>query len=424
MQSNKAKILVLGSGGREHAIAWKLEQSPLVAKVFVAPGNGGTDHNVDLDLLDFPAIKSFCKKQSIELIVVGPELPLTEGIVNYFEGTEIQVFGPNMFAAQLEGSKTFAKEFMQRNKVKTAEFWSFSHIDQATECIKLLDGKLVIKYDGLAGGKGVYVCKTHRQAFEALSELEAIHGSEFPFLIERRLQGVELSIIGFTDGQHIRILSPSQDHKQLLEDDKGPNTGGMGAFCPLPFLGIEQLRKIYRDIINPTMFGLVKEQITYKGILYFGIMITEEGPRLLEYNVRLGDPETEVILPALKSDLYELIQACLNETLSQIKLDFHDGYFVDVVLVSSGYPYKYEKGFPILVSENLDHGSMIFHAGTQRDKGTISTNGGRVLNVVAHAKTLESAIQKVYSEVDKIQFENKTYRKDIGLRRNVLPIQS
>jgi phosphoribosylamine--glycine ligase len=414
------KIAVIGSGGREHAIAWKLEQSKLVEKVYVLPGNGGTDNNVNIDVNDFMAIKKFCIENLIDLLIVGPEDPLVNGIVDYFSDSTVKVFGPDKAAALLEGSKIFAKKFMQKYGVATADFWEFDNSNEksvlkAIALLKKLKGKCVIKFDGLAAGKGVFVCSDVMEAEAALKQINSKYGEAASFLIEEKLDGEELSILAVIDGENYQLLLPSQDHKQLLDGDKGPNTGGMGAFCPVPFYDEKLKSQIEKDVILPTMNGIRSEGFNYKGIIYFGLMITKTGPKVLEYNVRLGDPETEVVLPALKSDLLELILSCYNGTLKDFQMEFNSGYFVDVVLVSGGYPQSYQKGFPIKGIENND--DLVFHAGTKKIDGKIVTAGGRVLNVVAHGQSLEEAIRKVYNKVPEIFFDKIFYRKDIGRRR-------
>ncbi len=412
------KIAVIGSGGREHAIAWKLNQSELAEKVFVIPGNGGTENNVPIYVNDFDEIKKFCKLEKIELIIVGPEDPLVNGIVDYFSDTSIKVFGPDKAAAQLEGSKISAKKFMKKYGVSTGDFEEFNKINSAMKFIKKIKGNCVIKYDGLAAGKGVYVCSTIKEAEDALIELKEKYGEDVHLLVEEKLIGSELSILAFTDGENYQVLLPSQDHKQLLDGDKGPNTGGMGAFCPVPFYTEDLKKLIEEEIIKPTIAGLKKENFNYKGVIYFGLMITKSGPKVLEYNVRLGDPETEVVLPAFKGDLLELVLSCFDGTLKDFKIEFNDGYFVDVVLASGGYPKAYQKGYEITGLEDVSDETLIFHAGTKKTNSKIITNGGRVLNIIVNRKTLEKAIDKVYNECELIKFEGKYYRGDIGTRNS------
>ncbi|MBT3754719.1 MAG: phosphoribosylamine--glycine ligase [Candidatus Cloacimonetes bacterium] len=417
-------IAVIGSGGREHAIAWKLEQSELVDKVYVLPGNGGTENNVNIDVNNFEMILNFCRHNTIELIFVGPEDPLAAGIVDFFADTPVKVFGPDKAGAQLEGSKIYAKRFMQKYGVATGAYQDFGGVkndccQQLTifpkDTIKKMNGNCVIKYDGLAAGKGVFVCSTQEEAMVALDEVYSKYGEDASYLIEERLEGDELSILAFTDGKDYQLLLPSQDHKQLLDGDKGPNTGGMGAFCPVPFYNDELKKQIENDIIKPTMQGIKEEGYKYKGVVYFGLMITENGPKLLEYNVRLGDPETEVVLPAMKSDLVELLLSCFDGSLVDYKMEFNDGFFVDVVLVSGGYPAEYKKGYHICGIK--DDQELLFHAGTKKVDFQVVSSGGRVLNVVEHGGTLEEAIDRAYNKVNDYYFEDMFYRKDIGRRK-------
>ena len=408
------KIAIIGSGGREHALAWKLAQSVGEKNIFCLPGNGGTWHNVPVAVDDFSGIQRICEEKGIELIVVGPEVPLAAGIVDFFTNSSRRVFGPDRKAARLEGSKIWAKQFRKKYGGATSDFWMLENGDDIEQVIDEMDGQVVIKYDGLAAGKGVFVCTSPQEAYAALEELKHRYGGTAPFFIEQKFSGQELSIIGFTDGKTFKLLQPSQDHKAVYDGDKGPNTGGMGAYCPVPICTQQVLDEIEQKIVQPTLKGIRQEKLSFHGVLYFGLMLTEEGPKLLEYNVRFGDPETEVILPALKTDLLQLIQASLDETLNDIKVEFNDGYFVDVVLTSGGYPGSYEKGKEITGLKTVSDDILIFHAGTKRDGGKLLTSRGRVLNVVAHAPSLADAIEKAYKEIPKINFDKMFYRQDIG----------
>ena len=408
------KIAVIGSGGREHAIAWKLSQSKSVEDVYVIPGNGGTENNIALNPNDFKAVETFCRDKRIDLIFVGPEDPLANGIVDYFRDKGIKIFGPCKGAAQLEGSKIRAKRFMKKYGVATADFWMEEEGDDIEKIIQNYNGDIVIKYDGLAAGKGVFVCSSVKEAMDALNEIKKRYGESASFIVEQKISGQELSIIGFTDGRDIKLLLPSQDHKPAYDGDKGPNTGGMGAYCPVPFCNHTILEDIQKKIVDPTLKGIQAEQLDYKGVIYFGIMMAQTGPMLLEYNVRFGDPETEVILPALKSDLPELVLSCLEGTLSSFEMEFHEGYFVDVVLASGGYPGNYEKNKIIKGLDALPADALVFHAGTKKDNGKILTSGGRVFNVVGQGDDLKSAIEKAYANLEKIAFDHMFYRKDIG----------
>ena len=425
-------IAVIGSGGREHAIVWKLNQSELAEKVFVLPGNGGTENNVPIHVNDFAEIKKFCELEKVELIFVGPEDPLVNGIVDYFADSDIKVFGPDKKAAQLEGSKVFAKKFMRKYGVATGNYQEFGRIcysersrtiedvsfDFAQDDIDIkniiakMNGNCVIKFDGLAAGKGVFVCSSAKEANEAVKTIKQTYGDDASFLIEEKLAGSELSILAFTDGENYQILLPSQDHKQLLNGDKGPNTGGMGAFCPVPFYTDDLKKKIEKYAIIPTITGLKAENFNFKGVIYLGLMITKSGPKVLEYNVRLGDPETEVVLPALNSDLLELVLSCFNGTLKDFTMEFNDGFFVDVVITSGGYPKAYKKDIEICGLEKKK--KLVFHAGTKKKGGKFLTNGGRVLNIVAQGDTLEEAIENAYEKVNGFYFEDMFFRKDIG----------
>ncbi|BFN37608.1 phosphoribosylamine--glycine ligase [Fidelibacter multiformis] len=414
------KIAILGSGGREHALAWKLGLDMGEENIFVIPGNGGTPNNHPLDPMDFKALKSFCESKGINWLVVGPEDPLAQGICDTFAGSAVKVFGPSKAAAQLEASKIYSKRFMKKYGVATARCLYSSEAGDPQDFIRSLNGQVVVKYDGLAAGKGVTVCESEPEALEAISDLKTKYGKDVPFLLEERLRGREMSVIGITDGKTIRLLLPSQDHKQAYEGDKGPNTGGMGAYCPVPWYTPAMAKAVQNHVIEPTMKGIREEGFGYRGVIYFGIMMTEEGPKVLEYNVRFGDPETEVILPALKSSLAELIEGALSGNLDSVHPQFYPETFLDVVLASGGYPGSYQKGYEITGVEGLTAGTLLFHAGTRQEKGKLLTNGGRVLNVVVRGKNLEEAIRKVYPETDKIHFQDKYLRRDIGRREGNL----
>ncbi len=407
-------IAVIGSGGREHAIAWKLAQSKNAGEVFVLPGNGGTKNNVPIAPTDFEAIKTFCSEKRVELIFVGPEDPLAQGIVDFFADSSVKVFGPDKQAAQMERSKIWSKQFMKRYGVSTADFWIPEDAFQIRAIAQEMNGQAVVKYDGLAAGKGVFVCSSTTEVYEAIDEIHHRYGADAPYLIERKMSGQEVSIIGFTDGKSIQLLQPSQDHKPAYDGDTGPNTGGMGAYCPVPFCDEALLAKIKETIVEPTLAGIQSEGFAYRGVLYFGIMVTDEGPYLLEYNVRFGDPETEVLLPSLKSDLLELTLACLDGTLADFKMEFHPGYFVDVVLASGGYPASYEKGKEIRGLDTLAKDALVFHAGTRRENGKLFTSGGRVLNLVGQGATLRQAIDAAYDMVRQVRFDKMYFRKDIA----------
>ena len=411
------KIAVLGSGGREHAIAWKLAQDLGQDAIFVLPGNAAIPNSHDIDITDFDAIQSFCLIHDINWIFVGPEQALADGIVDFFQDTDIRVLGPDAASAKLESSKILSKDFMFRHGVATAPFIKFDAIKKGRQFIESLNDSFVIKLDGLAGGKGVFVCDSQKEGLEALDLLKEKFGENISFLIEDKIIGDEISIIGFTDGHHIQLLQPSQDHKQLLDGDNGPNTGGMGAYCPVPFWNKNLADDIQQQIIQPTLKGIQSEAMNYRGIIYFGIMISAEGPFLLEYNVRLGDPETEVLLPSLKSSLVDLMEATLTGQLDKINLEFEEGYFVDVVLASGGYPATYPTGLPIDI-QPMPSDTLLFHAGVSKENNHLVTSGGRVINLVAHGDTLAQAIDKAYANINNISFDRMYFRKDIGLRKN------
>ncbi len=412
------KIAIIGSGGREHALAWKFAQTLSWENVFTFPGNGGIPNSHQVNVNDFEEIERFCIYNKINMIFVGTEQPLAAGIVDYFKEKDIKIFGPDKHSAKLEASKIFAKQFMKRYGIATADFEIFNNTNVAKQTIEKKLGDLVIKFDGLAAGKGVFVCSTIKEANEALSELEKAYGENVNFIIEDKIAGDEISIIGFTDGKTIKLLQPSQDHKQLLDGDKGPNTGGMGAYSPVDDISNELMQKIKTKIVNPTLKGIQSEKMNYKGVIYFGIMVKDSEPFLLEYNVRLGDPETEVLLPALKNDLYKIVSACLSSDLGSITFVFEGDYFADVVLTSGGYPKLYNKGYVINGLDTVSENALIFHAGTKKESGVTLTNGGRVLNIVGKGRTLDKALDNAYNEINKIYFKKMFYREDIGKRSN------
>jgi len=410
------KIAIIGSGGREHAIAWKLAQSTGWENIYVLPGNAGIPKSKFVDINDFQVLEQFCRTEKIGLIVVGPEQPLANGIVDYFRKTDIKILGPTKSAAIMEGSKIFAKEFMRRHGVATSDFEVFGNVSSALPYIHSKNGDCVIKYDGLAAGKGVFVCNNIQEADAAMIEFRETYGEEANFIVEDKIVGDEISIIGLTDGKTIRLLPPAQDHKQVYDNDLGPNTGGMGAFCPAPFYTEKLAAEIDKLIIQPTLQGIQKEALDYKGFLYFGVMMDANGPKLLEYNARLGDPETEVLLPALNADLVEAVFAALDGNLENIAWDWHPGYYVDVVLTSGGYPKSFPKGFAIKGLEDVDKDTLLFYAGVKSNGNDLITDGGRVINVVCKGATLEEAIENAYQNCNKICFEGMHYRKDIGKR--------
>lgn len=423
------RILVIGSGGREHALVWKIAQSQLVDKIFCAPGNGGISKSaecIDIKADDLSGLLDFAVKEEIDLTVVGPELPLSLGIVDQFEKSGLKIFGPTKQAASLESSKVFAKELMRKYAVPTADFRIFDNPKEACGYVNQRQAPCVVKAEGLAAGKGVFVCQTTPEAQEAVDWImqEKIFGEAGRrVIIEDCLAGQEASIIVFTDSHEVIPLASSQDHKRIFDNDQGQNTGGMGAYSPAPVVGDELNEQILQTIIYPTIKGLVAEGLIYKGILYVGIMITSDGPKVLEFNVRFGDPETQAILPRFNSDLVEAMLATIEGRLSQWKnkgyeLKWDARACVCVVCASGGYPGKYEKGKEISGLEQADKASdiVVFHAGTKKSEERFLTNAGRVLGVTGLGSTIKEAIQRTYQAVEMIDFEGMHYRKDIGQR--------
>lgn len=411
------KILVIGNGGREHAIAWKVSLSENVEKVYCAPGNGGMAienkcENVALDTT--PKLLEFAKKENIDLTIVGPEVKLVEGIVDVFKENGLKIFGPGKAAAQLEGSKSFSKDFMKKYGVKTAAYEVFQDVELAKKYAKDAEYPLVVKADGLAAGKGVVICSSYAEAESALNEFmvdDVFKGSGKTVVLEEFLDGVEASILSITDGNVIIPFISSKDHKQVFDKDEGPNTGGMGAIAPNPYCTPEVLKEFDEKILMPTLEGIKKENMDYCGIIFFGIMITKKGTYLLEYNVRMGDPETQAVLPLLISDFTEIILSAIDGKLKDIKIQWKKEAACCLVLASGGYPLKYETGKEIKMKNNK---SKVFVAGAIEDKGVLKTSGGRVLALVNTAKTLDEAIKATYNDVKNVEFDNMYFRKDIG----------
>jgi phosphoribosylamine--glycine ligase len=409
------KAGVIGSGGREHAIAWKLAQDLGPENVFVVPGNGGTNNNLAVDPADHPALVTACREREIALLVVGPEGPLAEGIVDDLTDSGIRVLGPGRRATRLASSRLWAKQFMMRHGVATAPFSVHRFPDPATSQIRALAGRLVVKYDGPAAGKGVFVTTDEQEAAAAITAVGKRFGPRATFIIEERLQGLELSVLAFTDGRDVALLHAARNHKPVGDGDRGPNTGGMGAFCPVPAVEEALLGTIRRQIVDPTLAGLRAENLDYRGVLRFEVMVTATGPRLLGYGVCMGDPETEAVLPSLSSSLVDLVLACLDSRVGVASPVFHKGCFVDVVLASEGYPGTYRQGFPISGLDEVQEGCLVFHAGTERrPDGAVVTSGGRVLHVVGTGADLPEAIGRAYRQVEHISFEGMFYRTDIG----------
>jgi phosphoribosylamine--glycine ligase len=419
------KVLVIGKGGREHALVWKLAQSPRVERVYCAPGNAGTAEdgiNVDIAATDLERLARFAHKEGIALTVVGPEEPLVLGIVDYFERQGLRIFGPSKAAAELEGSKVFAKELMRQADIPTAEYRVFDHPDPARRYVETRDYPLVVKADGLAGGKGAIVCSTTEEALAAVDLImvrEAFGAAGRRVVIEKRLEGQELSVLAIVSRRTIVPLAPTQDHKAAYEGDQGPNTGGMGAFCPTPIATPELMREIESTILVPTVHALKRSRRPFRGLLYAGLMLTNQGPRVLEFNVRFGDPECQPILMRLKTDLAELLEAAVDETLetfAEPKLEWDPRPALCVVLASKGYPGSYRKGRTIsgLAEAAQVPNVKVFHAGTRLHEGRVVTDGGRVLAVTALGETLAQAKQTAYQAVARIDFDGMFYRRDIG----------
>jgi phosphoribosylamine--glycine ligase len=418
------KILVVGSGGREHALVWKLHSSPLVKKIYCAPGNAGISklaECVEIASEELFKLTEFAQRKSIDLTVVGPELPLTLGIADEFQKRNLRILGPAKMAAMIEGSKVFAKEFMKKYHIPAASFKAFDKADEAIDFVKSSEMPLVIKADGLAAGKGVMVAEKTESAISAIQKImieKIFKDAGNKVVIENFLQGDEVTILAFTDGKTILSMPSSQDHKKIYDGNRGPNTGGMGAYAPASIVDDRMMKRIYEEILEPTILGLEQEGIVYKGILYAGLMLTERGPKVMEYNCRFGDPETQVILPLLKSDLAEIFMSIVEGDLSSDEAEWTDDFAVCVILASAGYPDKYEKGKEIFGLDKVEQAEdvLVFHAGTKKEGKRVLTNGGRVLGVTAVDKNAEEAILKAYASVDKIKFDGAQFRRDIGYR--------
>ncbi len=417
------KILVIGSGGREHALVWKIGQSPKVEKVFCAPGNAGIGEMVKLVPIgpeEIEKLSDFAEKEKIDLTVVGPEIPLTLGIVDLFEKRGLRIFGPNCGAARLEGSKAFAKEIMEENRIPTAAAVTFSDPASAKRYVAQKKS-CVVKADGLAGGKGVTVCSVQGEAEAAIDDImvrKAFGEAGDKVVVEELLIGEEASFMVLTDGEHILPLASSQDHKRVFDGDRGPNTGGMGAYSPATVVDATVHRDIHVRILKPLLDGLKRKGVRYQGVLYVGLMITDEGPKVLEFNARFGDPECQPVIMRLKSDLVPLLEAAIEGRLNRVESEWEDGASVCVVLCAGGYPGAYQKGKKIRGLEDLkDWGEgFVFHAGTAKRDNQWLTSGGRVLGVTALGENIEKAVRAVYQAVDKIQWEGMHYRTDIAQR--------
>lgn len=421
-ESQAIDILLLGSGGREHAIAKKLAASPRCGKLCIAPGNGGTSQegeNISLDENDPAAVAAFAKDHGCGMVVIGPEAPLVVGVADAVREAGIPCFGPGAEGAQMEGSKLFSKQLMERAGVPTAAYGSFTDEQSALDCVNAQGAPLVVKADGLAAGKGVIVATELEQALDAVHECfsGAFGDAGNTVVVEEMLTGPECSLLAFTDGITVRPMATSQDHKRALEGDLGPNTGGMGVYSPVPIVTPEEHETMVA-IMHQTVEQLHREGIDYRGCLYGGFMLTPAGPKVLEFNARFGDPETQVILPRLQNDLVDVMLACAEQRLDEVELSWCDDWAVSVVLTSAGYPGSYEKGKVITGIEDAEalDGVTVYHAGTREQNGQILTNGGRVIDVTALGATFEDARNLAYAACEKIDFEGKTLRHDIGLR--------
>ena len=417
------KILVVGSGGREHALVWKLAQSPKAKKIYCAPGNGGIAEYaecVDIGAMEFEKLAAFAKEKEIDLTVIGMDDPLCGGIVDVFEREGLRVFGPRKNAAILEGSKAFSKDLMKKYGIPTADYQVFTDPAEAEAYLETAKYPIVLKADGLALGKGVLICKTRQEAKDGVKTLmldKQFGSAGDEIVVEEFLTGREVSVLSFVDGKTIRIMTSAQDHKRAKDGDQGLNTGGMGTFSPSPFYTPEVDAFCREHIYQKTVDAMRAEGREFKGIIFFGLMLTADGPRVLEYNARFGDPETQVVLPRMKNDLVDVFEACIDGTLDQVELEFADNAAVCVVLASDGYPEQYEKGFPISGLEKFAGKTdyFVFHAGSKRTAdGRILTNGGRVLGVTATGRDLKEARRKAYEATQWISFENKYMRHDIG----------
>ncbi len=417
------KVAIIGSGGREHAICSGLQKSKKIDRIYCIPGNGGTEklisENINLDINDFEKIKNFILDKKIDLVIVGPEAPLVDGIVDYLEDFNIKVFGPNQIASKLEGSKIFTKRLCKKFNIPTAGFGVFTNSSDARDFLKECLFPIVIKADGLAAGKGVYICENVNESDIAIKEIfDGKFGYAKEILVEEFLDGEEMSFFIISDGKNFKKFGTAQDHKRIFEGDKGKNTGGMGAYSPSRLESEELNKKIIKKIINPTLEGLKDYKTNFRGFLYAGLMIVKNEPYLIEYNVRMGDPECQIIIPKLKTDLAEIFEACVSQKLNEIDIKWYEEKSICVVLSSKGYPDDFEKGVEI---KNLDklilmENEFVFHAGTKKIGNKIFSNGGRVLNFVIRSTDLFESRKKIIELINKINWENGYYRKDIGFK--------
>jgi phosphoribosylamine--glycine ligase len=417
------KILVVGGGGREHTLVWKIAQSPKVGKIFAAPGNAGTAamaDNLNLRATDMEGLGKAAKEKGIDLVIVGPEAPLASGIVDYFDRLGIPIFGPTKAATQIESSKVFARNLMEKYGIPCPKAAIFSSYSEAREYLRKQHPPVIIKADGLAAGKGVIITSSLAEADKALGDImeaRIFSSAGDRVIIDEYLSGQEVSLIAFTDGKTVSPMVPACDYKKIGDNDQGPNTGGMGSYSPPGFFSTQMTEKVTRDILLPTIKAMAKEGLTYKGVLYAGLMIINGEPVVLEFNARFGDPETQVILPLLKSDLVDILMAVVQGNLDRVKIEWGSEYCVGVVMSSGGYPGSYKTGFPIQGIDSVDKDMLVFHAGTKLgNDGVIYTDGGRVLTVVGVGRDMVEAREKVYRNIRNIYFEDCYYRKDIALR--------
>jgi phosphoribosylamine---glycine ligase len=416
------KVLVIGGGGREHAIVWKLSQSPKIKKLYCAPGNPGIAQLaecVSIGVSEIEKLADFAIKEQIDLTFVGPEEPLSNGIVNYFKEQGLAVYGPSKEAARIEGSKAFAKEIMIKYQIPTAKYAAFTNYEEALAYVRSEGAPIVIKADGLAAGKGVVVALSLEEAEDALKSIMqdvTLGSAGVRVVIEEFLEGEEMTLLSFVNGSTVKPMVASQDHKPVYDGDKGPNTGGMGTYAPLPHIESAMVERIIETIVKPTAKAMVEEKVPFEGILYTGLMLTKEGPKVIEYNARFGDPETQVVLPLLETDLLEIVTASLTGELENVEVKWKDNAAVCIIMSSAGYPGHYEKGEVISGLDQVLQPTMIFHAGTAEKDGKIITNGGRVLGVTAFGETLKEARELAYHSIEKVAFKGAHYRTDIGAK--------
>ena len=416
------RILVIGGGGREHALVWKFRQSPMVKEIYCAPGNAGIAELascIDIGVEDINVLLEFALEKKIDLTVVGPEVPLTLGVVDKFQARGLRIFGPSQKAAEIEGSKAFSKELMEKYKIPTAKYQVFTDSKQAFQFIDEIGIPCVVKADGLAAGKGVIICFSKGEAIAAVEEI--LLKSKFgkageKVVIEEYLVGQEVSMLAFTDGKTVIPMVSAQDHKRVFDNDQGPNTGGMGAYSPAPVYTQEIHEIVLKDILEATVLAMAEEGRIFQGILYAGLMLTEAGPKVLEFNARFGDPETQAVLPRLKSDLIDIMEAVVDGELDKVSVEWFVEAAVCVVMAAGGYPEEYENGKIVSGLKNVPESVLVFHAGTKKEKENILTNGGRVLGVTALGIDIKEAINKAYQGAEQISFEGAQYRKDIGAR--------